>query len=175
MAVSSTIVPQLSRLVYVFWTVLRLLVMALAAVAGAGILVMIGVTTLDVALRVFGRTLHGAYDIVRVAGAVTIACALPYTSAVKGHVAIEYFFHKLGRIGRIVVDTICRSAVIGLFSAFSWQCVVYGNSLKRTGVVSLTLQIPLYWIAYVIAVSCLVTMLVTLYNLTHPGREMIKP
>ncbi len=159
----------------VFWAMLRVLVLALSVAAGIGVLLMIGVTCADVALRAYGRTLHGAYDIVRIAGAVTIACALPYTSAVKGHVAIEYFFHKLGRWGRIVVDSVCRTVVIVLFSAFSWQCVAYGNSLRRTGIVSLTLQIPLFWLAYVIAASCVVTMFVTLYNLTHPGREMIKP
>ncbi len=175
MTASSGIAARLAATVEMFWTVLRVVVLALAIVAGVGVLLMIGVTCLDVAMRAGGRTLHGAYDIVRVAGAVTIACALPYTSAVKGHVAIEYFFHKLGRLGRIVVDSICRTVVIVLFCAFSWQCVVYGNSLRRTGIVSLTLQIPLYWIAYVIAASCVVTMFVTLYNLTHPGREMIKP
>lgn len=175
MTLQSRILSRLSTAVNLFWAGLRLVVLVLAAAAGVGILVMIGVTCADVALRASGRTLHGAYDIVRIAGAVTIACALPYTSAVKGHVAIEFFFHKLGRVGRVVVDSVCRTVVIVLFCAFSWQCVAYGNSLKRTGIVSLSLEIPLYWIAYVIAASCMVTMLVTLYNLTHPGREMIKP
>ena len=48
----------------------------------------------------------GALDLGKGCGALVIAGALPYTTAVKGHVAIEYFFHKLGRRGRIVVDTL---------------------------------------------------------------------
>ncbi len=154
---------------------LRAVVLALASVSGLAILAMIAVTCADVVLRAFGRPLAGAFDIVRVAGAVAIACALPYTTAVKGHVAIEYFFQKLNRPGRILVDTVCRLLVMGLFSVFTWQCVMYGNSLRRTGEVSLTLQIPMFWVAYVIAGACAVTVLVKIHNLLHPGREMIKP
>ena len=154
---------------------LRAVVLALAAVSGLAILAMIAVTCADVVLRAFGRPLTGAFDIVRVAGAVAIACALPYTTAVKGHVAIEYFFQKLNRPGRILVDTVCRLLVMGLFSVFTWQCVMYGNSLRRTGEVSLTLQIPMFWVTYVIAGACAVTVLVKIHNLLHPGREMIKP
>ena len=154
---------------------LRAVVLALAAVSGLAILAMIAVTCADVVLRAFGRPLTGAFDIVRVAGAVAIACASPYTTAVKGHVAIEYFFQKLNRPGRILVDTVCRLLVMGLFSVFTWQCVMYGNSLRRTGEVSLTLQIPMFWVAYVIAGACAVTVLVKIHNLLHPGREMIKP
>ena len=154
---------------------LRAAVLALAAVSGLSILAMIAVTCADVLLRALGHSVTGAYDVVRIAGAMAIACSLPYTTAVKGHVAIEYFFQKLNRPGRIAVDTVCRLMVMGLFSVFAWQCVMYGNSLRRTGEVSLTLQIPMFWVAYVIAGACAVTVLVKVHNLLHPGREMIKP
>jgi len=90
-------------------------------------------------------------------------------------VAVEYFFQKLNRFGRILLDTLCRLLVIGLFGMFTWQCIVHGNTLKRTGQISLTLGIPLFWLSYVIAAACVLTALVVLYNLLHPGREMIKP
>ncbi len=153
----------------------RRLVLGLAAVAGAGILVMMGVTCTDVVLRVFGRPLTGAYDIVGVAGAVTIACALPYTTAVKGHVAIEYFFHKLGRRGRLVVDTATRLLGMGLFGMLAWRSVLYGFVLKASGVATPTLQLPFYWIPWVIAAACALVVLVILGNLLHPGKELIKP
>ena len=170
-----TIRTAMARVTRLFWALLRVIVMMLAAGAGVSIFVMVAVTSVDVVMRAFGASLHGSYDIVRMAGAITIACALPYTTAVKGHVAIEYFFHKLNAAGRLIIDTLCRLLTIGMFGMLAWQSVLFGHSLRRTGSVSLTLQIPLYWVAYVIAASCLVTMFVTLYNLLHPGREMIKP
>ncbi len=157
------------------WSALRLVVLAFAAISGAAVLAIMAVTCVDVALRAAGRPFTGAYDLVQIAGAIAIAGALPYTTAVKGHVAVEFFFQKLNRAGRILLDTVCRLAVMALFSVFSWQCVLHGNTLKRTGQISLTLGIPLFWLSYVIAAACLITTLVVLYNLLHPGREMIKP
>lgn len=152
-----------------------LLVIGLSVVAGLGVLVMMGATCLDVILRTFGRPLTGALDVVKVAGAVTIACALPYTTAVKGHVAVEYFFLKLGRRGRAVVDALARLVGMTLFSVLAWRSALYGISLRQSGQVTATLQIPLFWVPHVIAFSCAVTALVILHNLLHPGREMIKP
>lgn len=159
----------------IFIAILRGVVMALAAASGLAIIAMIAVTSADVAMRMLGRSLAGAYDIVKIAGAIAIACALPYTTAVKGHVAIEFFFHKLRRRGRIVVDTLSRLLVIAFFLVISRQTFIYGNTLKRTGEVSLTLQIPIFWLAYVISGALAVTVLVKVHNLLHPGREMIKP
>lgn len=174
-AVSHPAQSPLRRAVRVYEYVLRMLVLFLSVIAGLGVLGMMVVTCADVVLRALGTPFVGAYDIVRLAGAVTIACALPYTTAVKGHVAIEYFFLKLSRRGRVVVDTIARSIAMALFGFLTWQSLVYGASLRRSGEVSLTLQLPVFWVPYVIAFACGVTLLVILHNLLHPGREMIKP
>ncbi len=154
---------------------LRALVIALAYVACASLLVMVLVTSAEVVLRVFRVSLTGAYDIVKIAAAITIAAALPYTTAIKGHVAIEYFFHKLGRRGRIVVDALMRLGGMALFSLLAWGCVDYGNSLRAKGEVSMTLQLPIFWVPYVLGVSCALVVLIKVYHLTHPGKPMIKP
>ena len=161
--------------IQVYHRTLRALVMALAYVACASLMVMVLVTSTEVVLRIFRLTLTGAYDIVRIAAAMTIAAALPYTTAIKGHVAIEYFFHKLGRRGRVLVDALMRLGGMALFSLLAWGCVDYGNSLRAKGEVSMTLQLPIFWVPYVLAVSCVLVVLIKVYHLTHPGRPMIKP
>jgi TRAP-type C4-dicarboxylate transport system permease small subunit len=161
-------------LVAVLSRILKLLVIILAFISGCGIITMVLVTFLDVILRIFRCSLVGAFDIVQIAGVITTACALPYTTAVKGHVAIEYFFHKLTQTGRIVVDTFVRILGMGLFGFLSWQNICYGLSLKQSGQGTLTLQIPLFWIPYLIAFSCGVVVLVIFYNLLNPSKELIK-
>jgi TRAP-type C4-dicarboxylate transport system permease small subunit len=163
------------RVVEFYHQSLRTVVRGLAFVAGAGLMLMVLVTGVEVVLRVFRLSLTGAYDIVRIAAAVTIAAALPYTTAIKGHVAIEFFFHKLGRRGRIVVDALMRLLAMALFGLLGWGCVDYGNSLRTKGEVSMTLQLPIFWVPYVLAASCALVVLIKLYHLTHPGRPMIKP
>jgi TRAP-type C4-dicarboxylate transport system permease small subunit len=154
---------------------LRSGVQVLGVAAGFGLMAMVLVTGADVVLRVFRLSLKGAYDITCIAAALTVAAALPYTTAIKGHVAIEYFFHKLGRRGRTVVDTLMRLLVIALFSLLAWQCVQHGLSLKSSGTVSMTIQLPIFWIPYVLACSCGLMVLITIYHLLHPGKELIKP
>ena len=154
---------------------LRLVVQGLAFVAAAGLMVMVLVTSAEVVLRIFRLSLTGAYDIVKIAAAITISAALPYTTAIKGHVAIEYFFHKLNRRGRIVVDALMRLGGMTLFSLLAWGCVDYGNSLRVRGEVSMTLQLPVFWVPYVLAASCGLVVLIKLYHVTHPGKPMIKP
>jgi TRAP-type C4-dicarboxylate transport system permease small subunit len=136
---------------------------------------MVLVTTADVILRIFKMSLPGAYDIVKIAAAVTMGAALPYTTAIKGHVAIEFFFHKLGRRGRVMMDALMRLAGMALFSLLAWGCFGYGNSLRSKGEVSMTLQLPIFWVPYVLGISCILVVLIKVYHLSHPGKPMIKP
>ncbi|NLK40681.1 MAG: TRAP transporter small permease [Planctomycetes bacterium] len=157
---------------------LKAVVYALMGVACLSVLVMIGTVCADVILRLpwINRSFIGAYDIVRICGALTLAAALPYTTAVKGHVAIEYFFHKLNRTSRIVVDSLMRLLSIALFGFLGWHSILYGLEMFRPPQrVSQTLQIPLFWVPLVIGMCCFVVVLVVMFHLLYPRRELIKP
>ena len=157
------------------WAPLRTLVRLSGKVAGAGILFMMAVTCADIVLRRFGAAITGAYDLVRIAGGLTLAAALPLTTAVKGHVAIEYFFHRLGRRGRIVVDSAMRVIQTAFFLFAAYAFLLRGNRLLRSGEVMPTLQCPIFWLAWVIAFMCLLTALVSLFHLLRPGRPLLRP
>ena len=175
MIASQSAAPRARGFWAVYARVVRALVHALAVVAAIGIVTMMLVTCAEVILRIFRVRVIGVVDLVCVAAAVSAAAAIPYTTACKGHVAIEYFFQKLSRPGRIIVDTLCRVCVVLLFGCLSVECVQYGMSLKAKGQVTPTLQMPDFWVPYVLAVSCAVVCLVTVYHLFHPGKELIKP
>jgi TRAP-type C4-dicarboxylate transport system permease small subunit len=166
---------MLAKAGWLLTTLLRGAAILLAIISGLAILAMMASTCVDVVLRAFRHPLAGVYDIVKITGVIAITCALPYTTAVKGHVAIEYFFQKLSRKYRIVVDTLARSLGIALFAALAKQSAVYAVYLKDTNQVTSTLQIPVFWIPYVIAASCGIVAMVIVYNLFHPGRGMMKP
>lgn len=166
---------MLAQLSSAFTRIIRVLALSMGALSALSILAMMIVTCADVVLRLFGISIAGAFDIVRLAGTLTIACALPYTTAVKGHVAIEFFFQKLSRRWRVVVDTIVRLLNMALFTILAWRSAAYGTSLYAAGEVTPTLQVPMFWVPFVIAFSCACVVLVTCHNLLHPGKETIKP
>ena len=155
--------------------VLRWTTHAMAAVGGCAVAGIVLVTVGDVVGRRFGLPVKGAYDLVRVLGAVAMACALPLTKAVKGHIAIEYFFQKMGARGRAATDTLMRLVLLALFGLLAWQFVLQGNAFLESGEVTATLHMPMFWVPWLAALACLVTAGVTLWHLLHPGRSMIRP
>lgn len=154
--------------------VLAALIKISANIAGLGILAMIAITCLDVILRRLGSSAPGAYDLVRLAGGVTIAASLPLTTAVKGHVAIEYFFHRLAKKGRIIVDSLMRLLQLSGFIIASWAFAIKGINLLKEGEVTPTLQIPVFWLSWLVALMSLITAVITLYHLIRPGKELLK-
>jgi TRAP-type C4-dicarboxylate transport system permease small subunit len=146
----------------------------MAALACLGLGVMAVVICVDVALRAAGHPVKGAYDIVRVAGAVTVAGALPITTAMKGHVAIEYFFQKLSRPWRMVVDSAMRVLMVGAFLLAAAECAGYGVQFLRAKQVTDTIQLPVFWVPWLMAAAFGITALVVVFHLVHPGRELVK-
>ncbi|MDT8391009.1 MAG: TRAP transporter small permease [Lentisphaeria bacterium] len=155
---------------------LKALVRGLGLLSGACVVAMTGVTTVDVIARsCFNHPVTGAYDIVKLLSAAALFAALPYTTAVKGHVAVEYFFHKLGRRPRIVVDCFNRVLTTSLCLVLSYFSFAYGTALRDSGEVTLTLQIPLWPAAFAAGISLFLVACVMVYHLSHPGQELIHP
>lgn len=153
---------------------LQLIITALLACAGVGVLAMIAITCTDVVTRRFGVAITGACDLVMIFSLITLSCAMPYTTAVKGHVAIEFFFHKLSRKTRMITDALMRSLSIALFLLFTIKSFAFGGQLKMNGQVTQTIQIPVFWLAYVLSFSCFIVVLVIAYSLVAPNKELVK-
>ncbi|MCL1921328.1 MAG: TRAP transporter small permease subunit [Kiritimatiellaeota bacterium] len=158
-----------------FWRGVVFLTYGMTAVSCAGLIVMMLLTGADVLLRQLGCPLKGAYDVVRICGGVTMACALPLTTAMKGHVAIEYFFQKLSRAWRVAVDSVMRLIMIAAFALAAAGCVMQGQALLRYGEVTATIELPIFWVPWVMAAAFAVTAVIVVFHLLYPGREMIKP
>ena len=154
---------------------LRGSVSILGIIAGSAIVGMMAVTCADIVLRQLGHPIVGAYDIVRIAGTLAIGCALPYTTAVKGHVAVEFLVPKLRPLGRLLVEALVRSFAAVFFGALAWQCYVKGEDLRTSGEVTATLELPIFWVSYLIGIACAVAVLVEIYHLRNPGKSLMKP
>ena len=153
----------------------RIVVKALSVVTNAGIMTMMLITVADILLRLIGHPIIGAYDLVRIAGAVSMACALPYVTAVKGHVAIEYFFQKMHLKGRNLVDRVLNIVGTTLFILMAVEAFNAGTRMKIRGEVTATLQLPFFWVLWLIGICCFVVALVIFYNLMQPRKELMKP
>ncbi len=158
-----------------FFGILRSVILVFAFVAGGAIFVMIVTTVIDIILRIFRSGIVGAYDVVRICGVVSITCGLPYITAVKGHIAIEFFYQRFSHRGRVLLDAFFRIIAIALFSFLFYKNIEYGISLHETGELMPTLGIAVFWIPFLISLNSLLVVLTIVYHLLHPGKEMIEP
>jgi len=157
-----------------FWSGVVILVQIMTITSCLGLAAMVLITCGDVVLRVFRVPAKGAYDLIKLCGAVTVSCAIPLTTAMKGHVSIEYFFHKLNRRGRVVVDSFMRLVLCSGCAFAAWASFGYGMRFLKNNEVTSTIEIPLFWVPWLMAISFAVTSLVVLFHLLYPGRELVQ-
>lgn len=123
-------------------------------VAGAGIVFMMLLVTLDVILRFFRSPIPGTYEMAGLIGTVIVSFSLAWTFLERGHIVVEFLISKLPRKTQWIVDAVNDCISLIFFALVAWQSWVYGTSLRASGEVSLTVQLPLFPFLYGIAIGC---------------------
>ena len=150
-------------------------------VAGGAIVFMMLLTCIDIVLRLSVTIYHnthwefltlfhpipGTYELVMYMGAVAVSFAMAHTSVEKGHVAVSFVVDLFPARVQSTIETITISCGLIFFILLVWQSVLYGNDLRASGEVSLTLELPFYPFVYGIGFSALAVCLVLLTDLTR--------
>ena len=139
-------------------------------IAAGAVVFMMLITTADVIMRAFRHPILGTYEIVGFTGAVVIAFSLPYTSIQKGHIAVEFLVQRLPWLARVIINIINACVSIVLFAVIAWQCAKYAETMKISGEVSSTLQMPTYPFLYGISFGCLLLCVVLFIELLRQFR-----
>lgn len=129
-------------------------------IAAISIMGMMLLTTADVILRYFRHPIPGTYEIVGFLGSIAVGFALASTSVQKGHVAVSILFERFSTKSQSLIETANSLLAACFFSLLTWQCVLLADDLRRSGEVSLTLEMPFYPFVYGIAAGCAVLTLV---------------
>lgn len=132
---------------------------------GIVLFLMMMLTVVDVALRIFWKPITGTYELVAMAGAVVVAFAIPQTSWDNAHIFVDFLLEKRSRKVKIAFG--CFAKIFGafLFVMLGWYLLLKANHLFRSGDVSLTLGIPYYPVAYGLAFCAFVEALVLVLHI----------
>src|SRR5512133_2890247 len=122
--------------------------------ACAAVVAMMLLSTADVVLRLFGKPIPGTYELVGFLGTVVVSFALAFTSMEKGHIAVEILVEKLPQRAQLAIEAFCNLIGALLFGVIAYQAVLYAVDIKKSGEVSLTLQMPPYPFIFGIAAGC---------------------
>jgi TRAP-type C4-dicarboxylate transport system permease small subunit len=112
--------------------------------ACAAVVVMMLLSTTDVVLRLFGKPISGAYELVGFLGTIVVSFALAFTSLEKGHIAVELLVEKLPQRAQLAIESFCNLIGALLFGMLTYKAIRYALDIKESGEVSSTLQMPIY-------------------------------
>ncbi len=138
---------------------------AMQHVAGVFLTFIMLLTTADVVLRIFGRPVPGAVEIIAICGGAVVGFTVPITSWMRGHIAVDFVLNWLSPIGKNLLNAMTRCIGIGLCLLISLNSVRIGTEFRQGSEVSGTLQLPLYPVAYAIAACFLVLAIVLLSDI----------
>jgi TRAP-type C4-dicarboxylate transport system permease small subunit len=120
----------------------------------AAVIAMVLLSTADVIMRLFGKPIPGTYELVGFLGTLVVSFALAFTSMEKGHIAVEILVEKLPQRAQLGIEAFCNLIGLLLFGVIAYQAVLYALDMKKSGEVSLTLQMPPYPFILGIAAGC---------------------
>jgi TRAP-type C4-dicarboxylate transport system permease small subunit len=139
------------------WSALeRKLCRFLLLISGLTLAFMLLFTLLDVIMRAFGRPIVGDYEVISFLGAVVVGFAIPYTSLLKGHVAVDFLIEKVPKNVGDVMQVATRILGMALFLWMSWNFIVMSLDLIKSKEVTPVFRLPYYPISLGLAFTCIV-------------------
>jgi TRAP-type C4-dicarboxylate transport system permease small subunit len=145
----------------------------LLLIAGITLAFMLVFTLFDVAMRAFGKSVTGDYEIISFLGAVVVGFSIPYTSLLKGHVLVDFVLEKLPGKGRNAMQVATRIIAIALFLWMGWNFVSMSLDLIKSKEVTPVFRLPYYPISLGLAFCCLIqcTVLISQIKEVFGGRH----
>ncbi len=122
-------------------------------VAGAAVVCMMVLTCVDVVLRFLRISFPGVFELVKMMGGIAVAFAMAHTTLNKGHVAVSIVIRRFPKRMQGFIDAVTSLLGCGLFSLASWQIILIGRDYQISRQTAMTLEIPMYPIAYAMGVA----------------------
>lgn len=136
--------------------------------AGFCLVASIVLIVVNIVLReVFSSPFLGTYELVSLFSASLIGLSIAQCAVKKGHIAVTILVDKLPKMLQDLIDGLMTLIGLCFWGLAAWHVMIYGISLKTTGVVSPTTQISFYPVVFLIAFGLVVLCLVLAMDLAE--------
>jgi len=143
-----------------FWKALQWISDGLRTFGLACLVGMMMLTCVDVIGRKFGHPVFGSVELVGFMATLAVALALPYTHQARAHIGVEVFVQILSDRTRTIIELCTHILSLGLFAIVTWQMFLYAKTIRASGTVSMSLELPEYIIIYTVSACFLIFSLV---------------
>ncbi len=100
---------------------------------------------------ILGAPIFGVEEIISILAVLTTGLALGYTHSQKSNIGVEFLYSKLGNRSRRILKIFANSVSAALFGTVTWRLYLYGCTMKESGEVSMTLELPTDMIIFALA------------------------
>ena len=139
----------------------------LKIVGAVGLTGMMLLTCADVIGRYLGKPIFGSVEIVGFLATLTVALALPYAHAMKSHIGVEILVQKLSPRTQAVIELFTNTIALLFFAIVTWRMYVYADTFRKSGEVSMNLELPEHVIIYLTAFCFLIFALTILEDIVN--------
>ena len=129
-------------------------------------------TCIDVVGRYFRHPLYGSMELVGFMATLSCIMALPYTHEVKGHIGVEILVRLLSEKTQTIISICTNVLSLALFALVTWCMNKYALTMKQSGEVSISLQLPEYVVIFVTAFCFLIFTMVILKDIFKDIRKL---
>lgn len=147
--------------------ILRLVSKILNVIAGGALTFMMVLTVADVLLRAGGHPIIGTYEISALCLGLVIGFGIPQVSLDRGHVYMEFLLEKFSPRDKDVMVTCTRLLCLILFAFIGYNLLNVGAGFRASGEVTATIKLPIYPVAYGVAVCCFLQCAVYLFDIVR--------
>lgn len=125
----------------------------LAYIGGLFLIVAVVLTVVSVAGRyLFGAPVPGDYELVEITCAIGVFLFFPYTHAISGNIAAEFFTSGLSARRREFLDLFSDAVFMLVALVLTWRISLGLIDKFETGETSILVRVPLWW-PYGVAVA----------------------
>lgn len=117
-----------------------------AALGGAVLLAMAGMTVVSVVGRAFfAHPILGDVELVQLGGAVVVASFLPYTQLHRANIMVDFFTQSVSAATQRRMDALGTMLYTLVMALIVWRVAVGGLSTYANGERSMLMDLPLWW------------------------------
>jgi len=150
----------------------RLVVTVAAYIAGIVLVLLMLLTTADVAGRYFFNSpITGVFDVTHFAVLIMVFLGLAYCGFQNGHVAIDILYNQLGKGLAGILNRIVNLIGFVLFGLIAWRALIQSVDVKEFNEASQLVLIPFYPFYYILAFGAALFAFVMALRIFVPVRE----
>jgi len=134
-------------------------------IAALSLMGMCLMTCADVILRsVLNKPIFGSEEIVSIFAVLAIGFALPYSHKKDSHVGVEILVRLLSKKTQNILKFITNILSFAIFALLTWKMFIYAVTMSKSGMVSMNLELPMYFLVYALSFCLLVLSVCILHD-----------